>query len=742
MLFSTLAKYSLTPEPQCPTLVCCIMAHGVTGEVSSSLDLLADWKDKLLKGNATPDFANGDSADPVDLNNKIPDASFRDRSGREVSVTPVVVEFRRLIQSGDDGCVVPGVRNGLSRVYFFANKHQCGLYHSSGTLSLVWLSNKLETFTRSGSGFDSGANDCRGVSLGPPVMCVCVCVSNQLVCAVVTALCFRFIVSVVSRTLATWSAPKLTGQKCSVQPESTHKSHAKKSSLFSDIQQGTAACRGWFVCCFTLWDDTRYIVRNCVRAMGKNTGFAPQHPRYCSIFTLVIFLQMIRKRGASAHGTCVRDLKFTSVVFKTLHWTWRKESRLSALARRVLQKHTVRHIKLVGPAIRSDNPRKNLHPTQLCGVCRCPRSFQSETWTAPPKRSIKDRAWWVTITQGNKQTTVKVVLFQKLTQKEIVMQGKNRSQMCSETSTATRKTKTGTGTCATVAIVHGTNWCALVFRETEKKGLLDQLSSRMFLQWWRRDFWGLFERNVQFYSVSSVKERTTSNEGARSFLSCRSGKQTDWCYHVQKNLHVSFGFRVNCLRLSCLASNLQELASQSLCPEAPHREPESACVWYVALLWQTLEAVTSFSWCHRKPNERVMHLTLVAVRKRFQKFGIGKYLLAVSSDPCKNKLCEQDEKSTSQLDWDVRLKKTRELGGAEGKSKSDCSPHCRCSKWRIPTSWEVLTQLWCTLTTLPSPSSDVTVFLTTLSSTRNSCKIFCQTWTYAKRDKPFANMRS
>ena len=31
----------------------------------------------------------------------------------------------------------------------------------------------------------------------------------------------------------------------------------------------------------------------------------------------------------------------------------------------------------------------------------------------------------------------------------------------------------------------------------------------------------------------------------------------------------------------------------------------------------------------RKPTDKVIHLTLVAVRKRFQKYGIGKYLLTV-----------------------------------------------------------------------------------------------------------------
>ncbi len=33
---------------------------------------------------------------------------------------------------------------------------------------------------------------------------------------------------------------------------------------------------------------------------------------------------------------------------------------------------------------------------------------------------------------------------------------------------------------------------------------------------------------------------------------------------------------------------------------------------------------------YSKPSEKVMHLTLVAVRKRLQGFGIGKYLLTVS----------------------------------------------------------------------------------------------------------------
>ena len=31
-----------------------------------------------------------------------------------------------------------------------------------------------------------------------------------------------------------------------------------------------------------------------------------------------------------------------------------------------------------------------------------------------------------------------------------------------------------------------------------------------------------------------------------------------------------------------------------------------------------------------KPNERVLHLTVISVRKRFRKWGIGKYLISVS----------------------------------------------------------------------------------------------------------------
>lgn len=84
--------------------LCCVMAASVDSCATKGLapgQLFTDEDKELLK-----DYGNGDVLPGSQVSESV---SFKTRSGAEVRVTPVMVEFNGLLQSGDSVNVVPEV---------------------------------------------------------------------------------------------------------------------------------------------------------------------------------------------------------------------------------------------------------------------------------------------------------------------------------------------------------------------------------------------------------------------------------------------------------------------------------------------------------------------------------------------------------------------------------------------------------------------------------------------------------